>query len=188
MKVQIILDHSTNKKFFFFPDKGMNIDEWNIGGLKVYSIPPPTVENNLYTDCGIFILHGRKQAALTFMEDYQDFLMMMNAKGFHLFVIDQRNHGERLLDQDQNRGKENPNHAKDMYAIQLGTAWDVSYLTQTIPLYIPTIRRWGVVGFSLGGHASLLSLVQSPTIQVGVSIVGCGDYEKLMVSIDYSLQ
>ncbi|KAI9136167.1 hypothetical protein BKA69DRAFT_1042776 [Paraphysoderma sedebokerense] len=97
-------------------------------------------------------------------------------------TLDHRNHGSRLTDVTQNHGwKEkdilsntdllNPNHATDMYCIQLGTALDVLLLIDLLPLYLQTLVRkvashattaikwkWGVVGVSLGGHSTLLAV------------------------------
>jgi pimeloyl-ACP methyl ester carboxylesterase len=70
-----------------------------------------------------------------------------------------------------------------MYSIQFGTALDVSYLIKMLPVGIDkNISKWAVVGFSLGGHATILALAHYPLIHVGVSIVGCADYETLMTN------
>jgi hypothetical protein len=88
---------------------------------------------------------------------------------------------------EQNKGKENPNHARDMYTIQLGTSADVDFLSKIIPCFVDEFSLasrsiFGVLGFSLGGHTCLLSLANSPQIAFGISVVGCGDYLKLMES------
>ncbi|RKO85754.1 hypothetical protein BDK51DRAFT_12708, partial [Blyttiomyces helicus] len=76
-------------------------------------------------------------------------------------TFSQRNHGPRLVATDSNSSwKEgNPNHAIDMWGIQYGTARDVSYLVDVLEAFLSIrVRAWGVVGKSLGGHATLLAL------------------------------
>ncbi|KAJ3371458.1 hypothetical protein HDU91_005289 [Kappamyces sp. JEL0680] len=183
------------------------INELNVGGLKVYHVTNSIILPSNGKPLGLFVLHGRKGSALQFIEKELSFLkslltLLAPTWTVHLFCLDQRNHGERLLDKEQNLGKENPHHARDMYAIQLGTAWDVDYLSRVLPTWgiegFGTGAVFGVLGFSLGGkaapftagHACLLSLANSSEISFGISVVGCGlspslilgDYLKLMES------
>lgn len=154
--------------------------EKNIGGIKVYYSKGNTKN-------ALFLLHGRKGSALEFIEKYIQMINVL-ASLAHVFVIDQRNHGERLLDPVQNRGKDaNVSHPIDMYAIQLGTAMDLCYLVDAIPLYVPELAldaTFAVLGYSLGGHASLLALSHCEKLSICVSVVGCADYLKLMESRD----
>ncbi|ORZ31636.1 Alpha/Beta hydrolase protein [Catenaria anguillulae PL171] len=108
-------------------------------------------------------------------------------------AFDHRNHGERAVGYDLgNVGwptspeKEgNPMHAVDMYAIQHGTAKDISFLIDHLPAALEVDGRvrvveWGVSGISLGGHSSLLAVMNDARISFAIPIVGCGDYETLM--------
>jgi pimeloyl-ACP methyl ester carboxylesterase len=133
-------------------------------------------------ECGIFMLHGRKSSAEDFLKRDYDIVESLVTEKHCVLLIDQRNHGTRLVNELQNEGKKrNPNHPLDMYAIQYGTAKDIQFLIDTIPLYLP-IKRWGIFGFSLGGHATFLSLAHEDRLVCGVSVVGCGDYHSLMKS------
>ena len=65
---------------------------------------------------------------------------------------------------------------------------DCSYLIKLVPSFIKKdIADWACVGFSLGGHTTCLALANEPKITSGVSIVGCGDYETLMINRALSL-
>jgi len=46
---------------------------------------------------------------------------------FVVVAFDQRNHGDRMLDEAKNGGWENPNHVNDMYSMQLGTSRDIRF-------------------------------------------------------------
>jgi dienelactone hydrolase len=78
-----------------------------------------------------------------------------------------------------------------MYSIQLGTAADIEYLVDILPLYIPDLgysnTKWSVLGFSLGAHSALLASSHIEKISACISVVGCGDYIKLMESRDVSI-
>jgi hypothetical protein len=139
-----------------------NIQELLVGGLRVYWIKraesSPSHGNSW--ENALFVLHGRKGSALKYIEQHLDFLGLL-ACFTHVFLIDHRNHGERLLDQLQNEGKDkNAKHAIDMYSIQLGTAQDIGFLIEVLPLYISGIgysnTRWGVLG--------MLALVNDPAL------------------------
>jgi pimeloyl-ACP methyl ester carboxylesterase len=133
-------------------------------------------------ECGIFMLHGRQSSVEDFIRRDSDLIESLVTEKHCVLLFDQRNHGPRLVNEVHNQGKKtNPHHPLDMYAIQYGTAKDVQFLIDTIPLFLP-IKRWGVFGFSLGGHATFLSLAHEARLVCGVSVVGCGDYCSLMKS------
>jgi pimeloyl-ACP methyl ester carboxylesterase len=99
----------------------------------------------------------------------------------------------------------NASHAHDMYAIQLGTAMDLLYLMDMLPIWLnfrgvgssdlsseinlllnnPTVKidQWSVMGVSLGGHAALLALTNDlkKPIHSCVAYIGSGDYTELML-------
>ncbi|KAJ3323825.1 hypothetical protein HDV06_001195 [Boothiomyces sp. JEL0866] len=153
-----------------------------VGGIPVsfYSIPSKPASSE---PLGIFFLHGRLWTSESTVKRWEKYLLEVLDSfpdKVYLIAFDQRNHGERMANEIHNQGKEeNPNHALDMFAIQYGTAKDVSYLIDCIPLFVD-IQKWWVFGFSLGGHATLLSLTVDERLQLGISIVGCGDYATLM--------
>ncbi|KAI0353314.1 hypothetical protein OH77DRAFT_1438063 [Trametes cingulata] len=116
------------------------------------------------------------------------------ARADYMNVQDQRNHGKRLVDKHANQGwfddpeQNNERHAIDMYAIQTGTAQDVSYLIDFLPSYLfpngeRQIAQFLCVGKSLGGHATWIVLrneCTEPRIKIGVPIIACPDYLALM--------
>ncbi|KAJ3371329.1 hypothetical protein GGF31_003252 [Allomyces arbusculus] len=119
-----------------------------------------------------------------------------SVKGPPLLAVafDQRNHGERLVDERANYSwlererpdMTNPNHAIDMYALQMGTTQDISFLIDHLPGLLEAehgihdVTKFGVCGISLGGHVAFLSVANDPRIDMAISIVGCGDYATLM--------
>lgn len=114
------------------------------------------------------------------------------ARQLWIVALDHRNHGQRIVDKERNHAwsatdpaKHNETHAVDMYAIQAGTARDVSFLIDFLPSYLfPAgenhVAEWGVVGISLGGHSTWILLREEPRITFGVPIIGCPVYTPLM--------
>lgn len=98
--------------------------------------------------------------------------------------FDQRNHGSRMVDNDQNVSwtQGNPTHGQDMFSTYCGTAQDLSLLITQLPTYLPHLRLIDhiVGGVSLGGHASWVALMQDPRITAGMVVIGCPDYVRLM--------
>ncbi|KAG2139331.1 Alpha/Beta hydrolase protein [Suillus clintonianus] len=104
---------------------------------------------------------------------------------------DHRNHGTRLVNIERNfswnpdPAKNNDQHAVDMYTIQTGSAQDVSFLIDHLPSFLypssqRTIVEWGMGGVSLGGHATWIALSREPRLKIGIPIIGCPDYTKLI--------
>lgn len=171
---------------------GLPITAWNYP-------PPPDAK----LAC-LFLLHGRLCTATTLDPFIHRLIIDANARraneprAKHLILIsfDHRNHGHRLQSLKANHSWnthpnmpgepiENPNHALDMYAIQTGTADDVSMLVDFLPAYLfphpsQTISAWGVIGFSLGGHSAWLTGASDPRIRFVIPIVGSPDFECLM--------
>ncbi|KAH7097417.1 hypothetical protein BKA62DRAFT_759986 [Auriculariales sp. MPI-PUGE-AT-0066] len=86
---------------------------------------------------------------------------------------------------DKTKEKDNVRHAVDMYAIQTGTARDVSFVIDFLPAYLfPSgerrIVQWVWWAVSLGGHSSWILLNSDPRVSFGVPIIGGADFEKLM--------
>ncbi|KAI5452029.1 hypothetical protein NCC49_001325 [Naganishia albida] len=101
-------------------------------------------------------------------------------------TLDQRNHGERKVNDIMNEGFEkNDRHAIDMYAMHRGTARDISFLIDFIPAYLfpngeKVVEKYAVTGISLGGHATWIVLRDDPRVTLGIPIIGCPDYISLL--------
>ncbi|GJE97406.1 alpha/beta hydrolase [Phanerochaete sordida] len=145
----------------------------------------------------MFFLHGRTGTAKGIEWIVEDMLKQVGQKrrcndksALDLIVVtfDQRNHGDRLVDAHANgawKKGNNERHAIDMYAIQTGTAQDVSYLIDFLPSYLfPSgereIAQWLVGGKSLGGHSTWIALTHEPRLSLAVPIIACPDYMKLI--------
>lgn len=88
----------------------------------------------------------------------------------HILVItfDCANHGSRLVHKLANfawsEGKyQNPNHAIDMWTMVNSTTTTVSELIDVLEHYLfgpcenHRVQVWGVLGFSMGGHAAFMA-------------------------------
>jgi len=140
----------------------------------------------------LFFVHGRKEAASEYDDRAESIVKQVESKGkssidLLVVTIDQRNHGERLVNKAANNSwKEgNDRHAIDMYAMYAGTVRDISYLIDFLPSYLfpggeAEIVEWSVGGVSLGGHATWFALRHEPRLGLGVPIIGCPDYLHLM--------
>ncbi|KAI0648841.1 Alpha/Beta hydrolase protein [Trametes meyenii] len=169
------------------------------------TMPAESSESPRPADIAIlFLLHGRTQSAETvepvarsILEDVHEHrktpLGGTGGGADELIVVtfDHRNHGKRLVDTRANwhwtddPETTNVRHAVDMYAIQTGTAADVSFLIDFLPAYLfphdeRTVGKWLVAGISLGGHATWIVLKNEPRVTLGIPIIGCPDYLKLM--------
>ncbi|TBU25182.1 Alpha/Beta hydrolase protein [Dichomitus squalens] len=151
----------------------------------------------------LFLLHGRDMRADTIELVVKAFLDELNtrrkdgeqaAKEKHdlwIVTFDLPNHGQRMVDSlankawDKDPAKHNARHAIDMYAVQVGAGRDVSFLIDFLPSYLfpnneRTISQWLISGISLGGHATWRILKDEPRIQLGIPIIGCPDYLRLI--------
>ncbi|KZT42247.1 hypothetical protein SISSUDRAFT_1125905 [Sistotremastrum suecicum HHB10207 ss-3] len=150
----------------------------------------------------LFILHGRQGSAkdadkiadhvFDHVSTQSKSQPPASARDLVIVAFDQRNHGSRLISALGNEGwnqsnpsKDNKQHAIDMYTIYNGTARDVSFLIDFLPAYLypngeRQIVEWVTAGVSLGGHATWLVLRNEPRVKIGIPIIGCPDYLKLM--------
>jgi len=140
----------------------------------------------------VFLLHGRHGSA----EDIEPVATALLEKTssineqkrpLYIVTLDHRNHGTRLVEARANNTwmEGNNRHAMDMYSIQMGTAQDVSLLCDFLPAYLfprdeCEVAAWGIIGISLGGHSTWITLSQDPRIKVGIPIIGCPDYLELL--------
>ncbi|KAJ3800670.1 Alpha/Beta hydrolase protein [Lentinula aff. detonsa] len=171
-------------------------DLLNVGGLpvQVYSSIESDASKPVFI---LFFLHGRMGKADNLepfiMPIYQDLVGSAKVLDQDLVVVtfDHRNHGGRSIDDKANQGwdedesRSNVRHGIDMFAIQDGSARDVSFLIDYLPAYLyPESERkisgWGLAGVSLGGHSTWTALAKDPRIQVGIPIIGCPDYLTLI--------
>ena len=102
-------------------------------------------------------------------------------------ALDQRNHGERKVDERANLAWANGNqtHFQDMFGIYYGTAQDVSMLVTFLPHYLfprgeGRVENWICTGVSLGGHATYCVLSDDERVAAGVVVIGCPDITALM--------
>jgi len=146
----------------------------------------------------LFFVHGRLESAEKYEPRIHQIFSNIDsvsngtnrARNLIVVTLDQRNHGTRLLNAKQNDmwnrndpEKHNETHAVDMYAIQVGTARDISYLIDFLPAYLFPYGlgpgheiEWLIAGVSLGGHATWLVLRNEPRVNIGIPIIGCADY------------
>lgn len=173
-----------------------------IGGL-VVDVYSNTTSSPSSTDPvhALFFLHGRFGSAqetyvvdtikVIFGESYESGVGGERKKDLIVVAFDHRNHGTRLVDPKRNLAwsedpaKNNDQHAVDMYTIQTGTAEDVSFLIDHLPSFLypsgeRAIVEWGIGGVSLGGHSTWIALSREPRLTLGIPIIGCPDYTKLI--------
>ncbi|KAI0749921.1 Alpha/Beta hydrolase protein [Daedaleopsis nitida] len=177
--------------------------------VNVFSLSTPDTESSATAEGAnqkpvaiLFLLHGRTSRA-----DHVELVAKAildevyakrkseegKAETHDLLVVtfDHRNHGSRLVDEKANMAwsdsRRNDRHAIDMYAIQTGTAQDVSFLIDFLPSYLfpngeRVISQWLVSGISLGGHSTWITLKIDPRVKLGIPIIGCPDYLTLIRS------
>lgn len=167
----------------------------NVGGIQVniYKGHSESIKQP-HSVAILFLLHGRKGSAKdmdpvarTIIEKNMD---QQQQRELWVVTLDHRNHGERLIElrancswKDKTSGNEL--HAMDLYSIQTGTAEDVSFLIDFLPIYLfpeddCKVDAWGIAGKSLGGHSTWIALSRDPRITVGIPIIGCPNFLNLM--------
>ncbi|ODO05360.1 hypothetical protein L198_02053 [Cryptococcus wingfieldii CBS 7118] len=112
-------------------------------------------------------------------------------------TLDQRNHGERIVDKTANLSfDQNPRHLIDMAAtirtslikkqrtctaltcnLSEGGVHDIQLLMDFLPAYLfphgeLTVEEWVITGISLGGHVTWKLLHDDPRVQIGIPIIG----------------
>ncbi|HOS42295.1 MAG TPA: prolyl oligopeptidase family serine peptidase [Armatimonadota bacterium] len=120
----------------------------------------------------VFVTHGRGGA----VESIFDQCAALAAAGLIAIGVEQRNHGRRAVDPEQN-GAYGPTFPTTFYANMLGTAADISLLIDLLPARLGlAMTRVGVEGASMGGHVTLLAMARDPRITVGAALIGSGDF------------
>ncbi|WVQ73062.1 hypothetical protein IAR50_002625 [Cryptococcus sp. DSM 104548] len=93
-------------------------------------------------------------------------------------TLDQRNHGERIVDRNANLAfGQNPRHLIDMAATIQGGVHDIQLLMDFLPAYLfphgeLTVEEWVITGISLGGHVTWKLLHDDPRVRIGIPIIG----------------
>ncbi|KAJ3034778.1 hypothetical protein HDV00_004640 [Rhizophlyctis rosea] len=163
----------------------------NVGGLYVHVFGYDRLETLLCSSTSpqvavLFFAHGRHGSAKKSFPLCQTIARAQPRDPNSVLLVvtfDQRNHGTRMLEERANTTWKDGNdlHAYDMFAIQYGTAVDISYLVDVLPMYLNVnVQKWGMSGVSLGGHSSLLAFVREPRLSICICFIGCGDYATLM--------
>ncbi|EIE89825.1 hypothetical protein RO3G_14536 [Rhizopus delemar RA 99-880] len=144
--------------------------------LTVYGLEEYKNLPEAYPASIMFALHGRLQNQASMMPLCEKLCGLNDHKDFanrHLIVVsfDSPNHGSRLVNAEANGGwqeggKTNERHALDMWSMLYSTARTVSELMDVIEHYLfgpldrARVETWGVVGFSMGGHAAFLAAAE----------------------------
>nr|XP_031861474.1 uncharacterized protein CI109_003078 [Kwoniella shandongensis]KAA5528546.1 hypothetical protein CI109_003078 [Kwoniella shandongensis] len=95
-----------------------------------------------------------------------------------IVTLDQRNHGERIKDEQANLSfDENPRHLIDMAATTTGGYQDVTLIIDFLAAYLfpageKVIEEFIAAGISLGGYVTWLTLREEPRVKTGINIVG----------------
>lgn len=119
----------------------------------------------------VFVVHGHGGYMKTLFAYCHD----LAEDGRVVVALEQRNHGRRMVDRLHTEGF-GPSTPVRRYAVYTGTARDVTFLIDFLPavLGLPC-DRVGMVGRSLGAHATLMAMAHDPRIRVGVALIGSGD-------------
>jgi dienelactone hydrolase len=121
----------------------------------------------------VFVTHGRGGNVMQVFEPCR----ALAAAGLIAIGVEQRNHGRRLVDAQRNTDAT----ANLIYENVLGTARDISLLVDLLPASLGLATdRTGLTGVSLGGHVTELAMALDPRIAVGASLIGSGDFRRLM--------
>jgi pimeloyl-ACP methyl ester carboxylesterase len=98
------------------------------------------------------------------------------ARGIIAISLEQRNHGRRIVDVRRNLRQSHPGFYTDLFGICVGTAHDVRLIIDLLDsaMGIQT-DRIGMMGTSLGGYTTLMTMALDPRICVGAPVVGMAD-------------
>ncbi|KAH9941352.1 Alpha/Beta hydrolase protein [Amylocystis lapponica] len=173
----------------------------HVGGIAINVFSQPDSTDTTTPVTVLFLLHGRTGRASQLIHTVEKTLgfvqanrktSQQQAQDLLVITFDHRNHGERMVSEQANSGwrdgpdrKANVRHMLDMYSIHTGSARDISFLIDFLPSYLypsgeRTIAQYAVAGISLGGHSTWFTLQHEPRVKIGIPIIGCPDYLRLM--------
>jgi len=124
-----------------------------------------------------FLLHQR----LGSKSDMHGIAQRFAQNGFFAVCFDAPNHGDRIVDSNRNKHwlDGNLTYAIDMYSQMIATHREVQTMLDCLPAKLGiTFSTVALVGFSQGGHSSLLAFANEPRIDVCVSALSAGDYKQ----------
>ncbi|KAH6696976.1 Alpha/Beta hydrolase protein [Plectosphaerella plurivora] len=118
-------------------------------------------------------------------------------RGLVVVAFDQRNHGERLVDERANAAwrSGNPAHAPDMFGAIRGMVSDNAGLMDLVEGYVRmtmegpngaggewpgVVDQHLVLGVSLGGHSAWQALFSEERVSAAVVVIGCPDFMGLL--------
>ncbi|ODO10201.1 hypothetical protein I350_02430 [Cryptococcus amylolentus CBS 6273] len=152
-------------------------------GVNVYGLKEACEQQKPLTM--IIAAHGRMNSQKNMKYFAQGILGEVAKKGetnkkrnLVVVTLDQRNHGERIVDKTANLSfGQNPRHLIDMAATIQGGVHDIQLLMDFLPAYLfphgeLTVEEWVITGISLGGHVTWKLLHDDPRVQIGIPIIG----------------
>lgn len=123
----------------------------------------------------IFMLHGLKANAMSIFH----YCRSLEEEGYNVITLDQRNHGRRYIDGRCNSCT-GEHTAVNLLGMLAGIAKDISLILDFAPMRLGlSPKSVGMTGISLGGHATLVTMMLEKRINVGVSIIGTGEFVSL---------
>ncbi len=124
----------------------------------------------------VFFCHGLTQS-IQFSHKY---CKSLAENGCIAVAIDHRNHGARIVDFSKNQ-KGSENYLVDTYGMYTGTARDISHIIDFLPATLGfNPKKIGVMGFSLGAHASLVAAVIDEHVDFVIPICGTPDRKSML--------
>ncbi len=124
----------------------------------------------------VFFLHGLTGS----VQNSLQYCRELAEAGYLAIAIDQRNHGNRLVELVSNQSGSH-NYLYNTYSFYTGTAIDISHIIDFIPIVLNVIpTEFITVGFSLGAHAALVAATLDNRITKSIAICGTGDRQTMI--------
>lgn len=124
----------------------------------------------------VFFCHGLTQS-IQFSHKY---CKSLAENGCIAIAVDHRNHGARIVDFAKNQ-KGSESYLMDTYGMYTGTARDISHIIDFLPGFLNfNPKKIGVMGFSLGAHASFVTAVIDERIDFIIPICGTPDRKSML--------
>lgn len=124
----------------------------------------------------VFFCHGLTQS-IQFSHKY---CRSLAENGCIAIAVDHRNHGARIVDFAKNQ-KGSESYLMDTYGMYTGTARDISHIIDFLPgVFGFPLKKIGVMGFSLGAHASFATAVIDKRVDFVIPICGTPDRKSML--------